>query len=124
MPQSRVVRAVACLLLFFLLAAAAPVRAADGGEAFRINCAACHTVDGASTVNGPSLKGVLWRKIAVLRDFRYSPALKAMVGAWTPSRLDAFLRNTQAFAPGTEMFWTLDDAPTRRAIIDYLKTQR
>ncbi len=122
MPRSRLVRTIACILL--LLGLASPALAADDGEAFRTNCASCHTLDGASTVNGPSLKGVVWRKIAVLRDFRYSGALREAVGVWTPSRLDAFLRNTQGFAPGTEMFWDIDDAATRRAIIDYLKIQK
>ena len=121
MRQRPTVRALASLLLFLT---ATPALAADGGEAYRTNCASCHTLDGASTVNGPSLRGVLWRKVAVLRDFKYSPALRAVVGTWTPARLDAFLRDTQAFAPGTEMFWDIDDRPTRRAIIDYLKTQK
>jgi cytochrome c2 len=44
-----------------------------------------------------------------------------MMGTWTPGRLDAFLHNTQAIAPGTDMFWDIDDGQTRRAIIDYLK---
>jgi len=109
--------------LLFLLAAT-PTLAADGGEAFRANCAACHTLDGVSTKSGPSLNGVVWRKIAVLRDFAYTGALRSMVGTWSPARLDAFLRNTQAVAPGTDMFWDIADAATRRDIIDYLKSTK
>ncbi len=105
----------------FLLAVATPALAGAGEDAFNANCAACHTLNGVSTRSGPSLKGVVWRKIAVLRGFAYTPALRSMVGTWSPARLDAFLHNTQAVAPGTDMFWDIDDAPTRRAIIDYLK---
>jgi cytochrome c2 len=104
------------------LAAATPALGSEGEDAFNNNCASCHTLSGVSTKSGPSLKGVVWRKIAVLPDFAYSSALRSMVGGWTPDRLDAFLRNTQAIAPGTDMFWDIDDAPTRRAIVNYLKT--
>jgi cytochrome c len=121
MPQFLVLRLAASLL--FLLAAT-PTLAADGGEAFRTRCASCHTLDGVSTKSGPSLNGVVWRKIAVLPDFAYSGALRSMTGTWSPARLDAFLRNTQAVAPGTDMFWDISDAATRRDIINYLKSTK
>ncbi|HXQ13782.1 MAG TPA: c-type cytochrome [Caulobacteraceae bacterium] len=121
MRQPLAERLVVSLLV---LLAATPALAADGREAFRTNCESCHTLDGHSTKSGPSLKGVVWRKIAVLPDFAYTGALRSMVGTWTPDRLDAFLHNTQAAAPGSDMFWDIDDGPTRRAIVDYLKTAK
>jgi cytochrome c len=72
----------------------------------------------------PSLKGVVGRKIASLADFSYSDALKAKGGTWTEQALDAFLTNPQAFAPGATMFTTPPDPADRKAIIDYLKTQK
>lgn len=113
-------RAVLFLLLAF---AAGPAMAASAGEeAFNSQCASCHSLSAASTLNGPSLKGVLWRKIASLPDFTYSAGLKAKIGTWSPDRLDSYLKNSQVFAPGTDMFWDVHDRAERRAIIDYLKT--
>jgi cytochrome c2 len=111
----------AVLGLIFALAAG-PALAADGQDAFTDQCASCHTLNGVSTPSGPSLKGVVWRKIADLPDFAYSAALKAKVGTWSPDQLDAFLRNSQAFAPGTDMFFDVQDPAARKAIIDYLGT--
>jgi cytochrome c len=112
-------RAVISLLW---VALAAPALAAEGQQAFESDCASCHTLNGVSTPSGPSLKGVVWRKVADLHDFDYTGALKGVVGTWTPDRLDAYLKNTQKFAPGTSMFFDIQDAAERKAIIAYLKT--
>lgn len=66
----------------------------------------------------------MWRKIADRRDFAYTAALKAVVGDWTPERMDEFLKDTQSFAPGADMYFTIGDSARRGAIIDYLKTLR
>jgi|SRR5579872_1049074 len=101
----------------------APALAAGGQEAFESQCAACHTLDGVSTPSGPSLKGLFWRRIASAPGFRYSAALKSKVGTWTPQRLDAFLKDTQSFAPGGDMFFVVTDRADRRAIVNYLKSE-
>ena len=112
-------RAVIVLVWIML---ASPARAADGRQAFDADCASCHSLNGVNTPSGPSLKGVVWRKVADLHDFAYTGALKGVIGTWTPERLDAYLSNSDKFAPGTSMFFELQDAAERRAIIDYLKT--
>ena len=71
---------------------------------------------------GPLHRGVVGRQVASVKDFSYSPALKAVTGAWTPQRLDAWLTNPQAVAPGTTMYFMVDDAAQRAAIIAYLKS--
>jgi cytochrome c len=111
------------LLVLLVTLAAGPALADPGEDAFNSQCASCHTLTGASTPNGPSLKGVVWRKIADLPDFTYSDGLKAKVGTWSPDRLDAYLKNSQQFAPGTDMFWDVEDAVRRKAIIAYLQTR-
>ncbi|MBV9993787.1 MAG: c-type cytochrome [Caulobacteraceae bacterium] len=116
MPRAAAVIAMA------LLIAAGSARAGVGEDAYREQCASCHALNGVSTPEGPSLNGVVWRKIAALADFPYSPGLKAKRGTWTPGMLDAYLKDTQGFAPGTDMFWDLRDDVKRRAIIDYLKS--
>ena len=108
----------------FVAAAAVPARAGPGQDAYETDCAGCHSLTGASTPSGPSLKGVVWRKVANVPGFAYSPALKHMTGTWTPQRLDAFLKDTQSFAPGTDMYFTIDDTARRRAIIGYLETAK
>jgi cytochrome c len=111
------------LLLGLLVAlAAGPTLAADGKAAFQSECASCHTLGPHSTPAGPTLKGVMWRHVGDRTDFRYTAALAAVAGIWTPARLDHFLQDTQGFAPGTDMYFAIDDAEERRAIVDYLKT--
>jgi cytochrome c len=112
------------LLVLLAVLAPGPALAADGRALFDQQCASCHAPGQASTADGPSLKGVVGRRVAAAGDFRYSGALKARGGTWTPQRLDAFLKNTQGFAPGTEMFFAIQDAADRQAIVDYLKTVR
>ena len=100
---------------------AGPAAAVDGREAFEADCAGCHAIEGPSTPAGPSLKGVMWSDIASRNDFAYSTALRAVVGVWSPERLDAFLKNTRGFAPGTDMLYDVPDVDERRAIVSYLK---
>jgi cytochrome c2 len=110
-------------LVFLLsLLAAGPAFADNGQDLFDQQCVSCHALMTASTANGPSLKGVVWRKVASLPDFAYTPALTSAIGNWTPDRLDQFLKDTQAFAPGTSMFFAVQDKTARRAIIKYLET--
>ena len=111
----------ALLALVFILAAS-PAAAADGKALFEDECASCHLLGKASTPSGPTLKGVVWRKIADRQDFAYTSALRSLVGSWSPDRLDAFLSNTQAFAPRTSMFFEIQDRTQRRAIVAYLQT--
>jgi cytochrome c len=111
------------LLALAALAANGPALAADPGlDAYGNNCAACHSLDAASSPVAPSLKGVAGRKIASLTDFDYSTALKAKTGTWTDANLQAFIADPQTFAPGSDMPAGEPDPVKRQAIIDYLKT--
>ena len=95
--------------------------ASDEGAQAYAPCSQCHGVDLAGTPAGPSLHRVFDRRIATSRGFRYSPALRALGGAWNDERLDAFLANPDLFAPGSSMsFPGMQDAAIRRALIDYL----
>ena len=97
------------------------------GEASVALCKVCHSFDkGAPSPIGPNLYGVVWRKIASLEGFNYSPALKAKAseGDWTFEHLDLWLTNPQAFAPGTTMaFPGIPDLKTRADVIDFLRTK-
>jgi len=98
--------------------AAAPVMAGDaqaGAQAF-IVCGACHAVtpDGAALI-GPNLFGVVGRAVASVPGFDYSPELKATGGQWTAERIDQFLTDPNAFAPGTRMGFVGVADPVERA---------
>lgn len=68
-------------------------------------CAACHQIAPgmAGDQTGPSLVGVVSRPVGRAPGFRYSQALRDLGGAWTVGRLDRYLQDVQAFAPGTTM---------------------
>ncbi len=100
--------------------AATAASVAEGKELYEGKCGGCHSVD-ANRI-GPLHRGVVGRKVASVKDFNYSPALKTLGGVWTPQRLDAWLTSPQAVAPGTSMYFMLEDASQRAAIIAYLKS--
>jgi len=79
-------------------------------------CALCHR-----TGRGPALRGVLGRRVASRDDFAFSSALKAVGGRWTAERLDAFLRDPAAFAPGTSMvFEGVADSVDRALLVRFM----
>ena len=94
--------------------------AADGAKVFALQCKSCHQAK--STLMGPSLKGVAGGKIAAVKDFKYSPALKAKLGLWTDAQLDLFLTTPAKFAPGNRMPTGVASAADRLAVIGYMKT--
>ena len=102
-----------------LLATADPKQ----GEADAGLCKVCHKFEkGGGALVGPDLYGVVGRKIASVEGFNYTPALKAHEGVWTYELLDPWLKNPQAFAPGTMMaFPGIADAKKRANVIAFLR---
>jgi cytochrome c2 len=90
-----------------------------------VQCDSCHTVEsGAGHSLGPNLNGIVGSDIAHFEDYDYSEALRNLEGKWTPSKLDEFLRDPQAFAPGTKMaFSGIENAEDRQLLIQYLQSQ-
>lgn len=72
---------------------------------------------------GPNLRGIVGRQAGTVPDFDYSKAfLKALTDmTWTEGTLDWWIRDTQAWVPGTLMFYKQKDAEVRRKIVAYLK---
>ena len=101
-----------------------PAFGSSGEILFSTNCSGCHKIgDGTSHRIGPDLWGVIGRKIATASGYGdYSAALRGLGGKWNEQRLDAFIKNPRAVAPGTAMeFDGVADAETRAKIIDYIK---
>lgn len=92
--------------------------AAAGKALYEAKCGGCHSVE-ANRI-GPRHRDVVGRKVASVPGFDYSDALKKLGGVWTPARLDTWLQNPQAMAPGAKMFLTVPDPQQRRDIIAYL----
>ena len=95
------------------------------GEIVYRQCFACHALQpGANTPAGPTLAGIVGRRIAAEPDFNYSPALRRLAAArpqWSPDLLDRFLRDPESVAPGTEMGFTgLESGQDRAALIAWL----
>lgn len=94
------------------------------GKMIATGCAGCHSLgpDGTDGI-GPSLWGVVGRKVASRKGFAYSPALSSLGGKWTPDRLRAFVSNPQSVAPGTQMPVIANyDAQSMDDLMAFLKT--
>jgi cytochrome c len=89
-------------------------------------CLSCHAIAADEpALEGPTLWGVVGRRIASAADFEYSDALRRQQGDWDRAKLDRFLAAPQAFAPGTQMtLGGVRNAADRAAVIDFLETLR
>jgi cytochrome c2 len=102
-----------------------PVRASDQsrGKILFLRCASCHDISETTSAKiGPNLAHVFGRKVASVKGFQYSAALRAQDFNWDTEHLDAWLTNPNAVAPGTIMaFAGLANPADRQAIIAYLR---
>jgi aldose sugar dehydrogenase len=99
----------------------------EGVMTFGTLCMGCHqAVDGLSHRIGPDLHGIVGRGIGDATGFgEYSSALRARQDTWTRENLDAFLKDPQAFAPGTTMaFPGVKEDEQRALLIKYLESLR
>ncbi len=75
-----------------------------GAEVFRA-CAACHTLDpDGGNRAGPTLHGVIGRRIGTAPGYDYSPALRGMDIVWTKETIARLFEiGPTAYTPGTKM---------------------
>ncbi|HEY7641812.1 MAG TPA: PQQ-dependent sugar dehydrogenase [Steroidobacteraceae bacterium] len=100
-----------------------PVSESTAAVQFATACSGCHRInDGFSHRMGPDLYGLLDRGVARAEHYdAYTPALEKLGGRWDEQRLDEFLRDPQAVAPGTSMtFAGIADDRQRAELVDYL----
>lgn len=93
-----------------------------GRSLFMSACATCHAVEAGEGV-GPHLKGIIGRPIAAVDGYPYTSGLNSIEGTWSERRLEAYLANPQAFAPGSSMPASGLSAEERRQVINYLRSQ-
>ncbi len=94
-----------------------------GAQVFRA-CVACHTLspdDGNRA--GPTLHGIMGRKIATASGYAFSPALTKMDIVWSKETVaKLFEVGPTAYTPGTKMpEQTIGNAEDRAALVDFLE---
>jgi cytochrome c2 len=95
------------------------------GERAYQKCYSCHAIEaGRNDLTGPSLNGILGRRIASVQGFDYSPALRRFAARnprWTRALIERYAADPDSLVPGTSMdFHGMRDHGERRALIDYL----
>jgi cytochrome c len=93
-----------------------------GAQVFRA-CAACHTLtpdDGNRA--GPTLHGVMGRRIGTAAGYSFSPALKGMDIIWTKETVSRLFEiGPNAMTPGTKMpEQVITSAEDRQALVEWL----
>ena len=94
-----------------------------GAKVFRA-CVACHTLrPGEGNRAGPTLAGLMGRRIATLPGYNFSPALKKLDIVWTPETVaKLFELGPETFTPGTKMpEQTINSAGDRAALVRFLE---
>lgn len=87
-----------------LLAAATRAAPPSGEQLYDIACLSCHSLgDAADHRVGPPLGGLLNRKAAMVKDYRYSEALSASGWSWTLPTLLAWLSDPDTAIPNNAM---------------------
>lgn len=105
----------------FDLGAALREASAAAGERRSALCASCHTFnEGGANGTGPNLWDIVGRDVAGDAGFNYTGALAGLGGSWTYERLDAYLKNSQEYVPGTAMVQRIGRDSQRAEIIAYL----
>lgn len=75
---------------------------------------------------GPTLRGVYGRPAGSVAEFLYSREFRRILQGvvWNRDTLDIWIRDSQAWVPGSLMFYTQPDPEIRRKIIAYLSAAR
>jgi cytochrome c2 len=75
---------------------------------------------------GPPLRGVYGRQAGSVPGFAYSRAFKQILQGivWDSQTLDRWITDSQAWVPGSLMFYAQPDTEIRRQIIAYVQANR
>ena len=94
----------------------------DGPTLFKQQCATCHTTNLSDPPRqGPSLFGIIGRRVGSTEGFHYSADFAKADFVWDEARLDAWMINPQAMIPSAVMTYRQPRPEIRAAVIGYLK---
>lgn len=112
---------VAALALIFTFNTAHAADLKKGKKVFK-KCKACHTLKaGGKNKIGPNLHGVMDRKAASVKGFKYSKAMVASGLVWDVATLDKYLKKPKKLVPKTKMaFAGIKKKKQRDNLIAYL----
>lgn len=99
----------------------------DAGKDAFGKCKSCHSTEPGKHGVGPSLAGVVGRKVGTAAGFTgYSPAMQGKGGEWTPEALATFLNDPKAAVPNNKMVFPgfKGDAGTIASVIAFLSTAK
>lgn len=103
-------------------APAQPGDAARGQSVFERGCTGCHALN--ADREGPHLRGVYGRKVASVPGFGYSEALKKSDWVWDDTKIEIWLRDTDAMVPNSAMGFSVPKAQDRADLVTFLKSVR
>ena len=107
------------------LAATDGEEAARRGEIAYRKCFSCHAIEPGQALEGPSLRGIVGRRIASQPGFAYSTALQSLArqhSRWSEPLLDRFIADAEQVAPRTKMnFHGIANPGERRDLILFLR---
>lgn len=110
---------------FVLISAADPV----AGKEVANKCTQCHKFEPGAESTGPSLFGILGRKIASEPSFKYTTGTGSMTaygeehGTWGYEQFDHYIERPKKAVPGTAMnFIGVKKQQDRSNLIAYLRT--
>lgn len=95
------------------------------GKINALVCSGCHnlTKQKKTGMIGPPLWNVVGRKKAGAKGYDYSKAFRSLKGRWSYEALNRYLKNVQAYAPGTKMaFPGVSNDAQRANVIAFLRS--
>ncbi len=112
----------AAIAVLMTVGAADAADAKKGKKVFN-KCKACHTIKaGGKNKVGPNLNGIVGKKAAMVKGFKYSKAMKNSGITWDEATLDKFLTKPKKMMKKTKMaFAGLKKKKQRDNVIAYLK---
>ena len=112
----------ASLAIIFMIGTVEAGDAKKGKKVYN-KCKACHSIKkGGKNKVGPNLYGVVGRKAAQVKGFKYSKALKSSDLTWDEATLDKFLKKPKKLVKKTKMAFSGVKKDSQRSdLIAYLK---
>jgi cytochrome c len=96
-----------------------------GRTIFVRECSRCHDAGPEQRIfRGPPLWNIVGRPKALIKDYKYSPAMQAQNGNWSYVELNIFLYDPSRVLPGTDMGSNgVQDDIDRADLIAFLRTR-